>query len=205
VRVLALRRPKPRSLTAEGGGAIVVNTTSQSGEEWSRGLSPFFLGPCALPGGHTAQLFENAWQFAKLYAEHADPATQAPTAAYWQWAEAGWASSVAQRFPMGRGARPLCSLWGDQRLGYIDARKRIYAPLYAEVVQRAPAFARLRALYDQAVGSGRPLVLLDVDGWDHVGQGFTLRDVIEQESPKMGHSFVLAGLLENNHFWLPST
>jgi hypothetical protein len=31
-----------------------INTTSRSGN-WSKGLSPFFLGPVDLYGGHTAK------------------------------------------------------------------------------------------------------------------------------------------------------
>jgi len=195
-------RPKPPSLTAEGG-AIVVNPTSRSAEQWSRGLSPFFVGPVPLFDGYTSRCVENAWQFCKVYAEHATP-TGEPTEAYWEWARAGWASEKAQRFPMGRGKAPLYSLWGSERLGYIEARKRIYAPLYAEAVRHTEAFQQLQRLYETAVHRGKPLVLVDFDGWDHVGQGFTLREVIEQPRPKMGHAFVLAGLLENDHFWLPA-
>jgi hypothetical protein len=35
---------------------------------------------------------------------------------------------------MGRGAKPEYSLWDGERLDYIEARKRIYAPLYARAV-----------------------------------------------------------------------
>ncbi|CAF1209275.1 unnamed protein product [Adineta steineri] len=48
----------------------------------------------------------------------------------------------------------------------------------------------------------RPMALLDFDGWDHLGQGYSLEEVIDKAKPKMGHAFVLAGLLENNLFWL---
>src|SRR5689334_18107735 len=94
-----------------------INTTSHSLSDWTTGLSPFNLGPIHLYGNHTARIFENAWQFSKLYPEHADNNGQ-PTAKYWQWATAGWASTRPQRYPMGKGRRPLCSLWDGQRLGY---------------------------------------------------------------------------------------
>lgn len=39
----------------------------------------------ALYGGYEAVNMENAWQFAKLYAQHADEQGR-PTARYWKWA-----------------------------------------------------------------------------------------------------------------------
>src|SRR5215211_7376844 len=74
-----------------------VNTTSHSNADWSRGLSPFTLGPIALYGSHTARIFENAWQFAKLYPEHADANGQ-PTNQYWTWAQNGWSSTKPFRY-----------------------------------------------------------------------------------------------------------
>ncbi|CAF1643150.1 unnamed protein product [Didymodactylos carnosus] len=46
------------------------------------------------------------------------------------------------------------------------------------------------------------MALLDYDGWDHLGQNCCLESVIDMEKPKMGHAFIIAGLLENNLFWL---
>lgn len=116
LRVFALRRPKP-------AGYTMVNTTSTA----NSGLSPFNVGPISLYGGRVAANLENAWQFAKVYLCHTDPVTGDPTEAYWKWAEAGWANSKAQRFPMGRGAKPQYSWWDGRRMGYIEARKVIYA------------------------------------------------------------------------------
>jgi hypothetical protein len=198
VRVFAMRRPKPSCFSADQ----IVNTTSGSSDKLFRQLSPFFLGPCCLYGDHVSLTMENAWQFSKVYAEHADPMTHEPTDAYWRWATAGWKDAIARRFPMGRGAKPLYSLWQNSHLGYIQARKRIYAPLYAEAVQKTTAFSELQELYHKLKAERRPLVLLDHDGWDYLGQGAALRDVIHSSKPKMGHAFVLAGLLQGDHFWL---
>ncbi len=108
--------------------ALCIDTTASKGK-WSE-LSPFILPGGALYGTYHAVRHENAWQFAKLYACHADWQGE-PTQAYWAWAQAGWLDPKAHRYPMGKGARPLCSLWKGERLGYIEARKRIYAPLYS--------------------------------------------------------------------------
>ena len=51
--------------------AVIVNTTSRS-NDWSKGLSPFFLGPVDLYAGLSAKNVENAWQFAKVYPQHVD-------------------------------------------------------------------------------------------------------------------------------------
>jgi hypothetical protein len=136
---------------------------------------------------------ENAWQFAKVYAKHA---TQdgSPTQDYWNWAKAGWADSKAHRYPMGRGAKPLYSLWKGEKLGYIEARKRIYAPLYAEAVKKTKGFEKLVKLYE----SSKELILRDYDGYDHLGLGVSLSNVLNNPERKMGHAFVLAALLTND-------
>src|SRR5712691_6410084 len=99
-----------------------INTTSHAKSDWTSGLSPFNLGPVKLYDGHSARIFENAWQYAKLYPEHADESGQ-PTNAYWQWAKTGWSSKIPHRYPLGKGRKPLCSLWTRERLTYIEARK----------------------------------------------------------------------------------
>eukprot|EP00696_Hemimastix_kukwesjijk_P011838 gnl/Hemi2/24845_TR8355_c0_g1_i1.p1 gnl/Hemi2/24845_TR8355_c0_g1~~gnl/Hemi2/24845_TR8355_c0_g1_i1.p1 ORF type:complete len:193 (+),score=32.92 gnl/Hemi2/24845_TR8355_c0_g1_i1:80-658(+) len=128
VRVMCMRRPKPLFLTS----GSLVNTTSGAKDEWMRGLSPFFVGPITLYGGHVARNLENAWQYCKVYPQHVDADSLEILPAYWTWAKHGWAQKTAVRFPMGRGAKPLFSLWDGSRLGYIEARKKIYAPLYAQ-------------------------------------------------------------------------
>jgi hypothetical protein len=167
-----------------------INTTSHSNAEWSRGLSPFSLGPIALYGTRTARLFENAWQFAKLYPEHADANGQ-PTDQYWQWAQNGWNSTTPFRYPLGKGRKPLCSLWNGCHLGYIAARKQIYIPLYQEAVTQTNAFKILKRLY---LERGQ-LTLFDFDGYDHHRLGMSLKDVINCPTRICGHAFVLAIML----------
>lgn len=186
VRVLGMYEPVPP-------GFVGVDTTSKSGQ-WS-GLSPFLLGPVLLyPGacpavGDRAHNVENAWQFAKLYADHAD-ARGNPTDAYWEWARQGWGDRRAHRYPMGKGAVPLCSWWNGQKLGYIEARKAIYGPLYARSVRQTPAYAAL----EQLVRTD-DVALRDYDGYDHDKRGWSLSQVLANPTKKMGHAFVLKMLL----------
>jgi len=167
-----------------------VNTTSHSRGGWSRELSPFTLGPIHLYGSHTSQLFENAWQFAKLYPEYADKNGQ-PTNEYWTWAKNGWNSRTPFRYPVGKGRKPLCSLWNGRSLGYIQARKQIYIPLYQDAVKQTTAYRKLEHLYhDQGY-----LTLFDFDGYDHHQLGMSFRDVINCQTKICGHAFVLAIML----------
>ena len=167
-----------------------INTTSHSPADWSRGLSPFVLGPMALYGSHTARIFENAWQFSKLYPEHADINGQ-PTDDYWTWAQNGWNSTTAFRYPAGKGRKPLCSLWNGDRLQYVEARKQIYIPLYQHAVKQTTAYQTLARLYRE---QGH-LTLFDFDGYDHRQLGMSFKDVINCPTRICGHAFVLAIML----------
>lgn len=168
----------------------VIETTSKS-KGWSRGLSPFFIGPVILYDNYIAKNVENAWQFSKVYKEHTDFHGN-PTQDYFKWAQDGWNDSFAYRYPMGKGSKPLYSWWDGQKLDYIEARKKIYSPLYAKAVIKTSAFQTLKSIHE----SGDSFVLVDYDGYDYVGMGKTLKDVVNDPSRKMGHAFVLALLLE---------
>lgn len=171
-------------------GVAVVDTTSKA-DDWRRDLSPFHLGPCELYNGIVSQNMENAWQFAKVYSEDTDTAGN-PTQSYWAWARLGWADNTPHRYPKGKGRAPEYSLWDGQRLDYIDARKQIYAPLYAEAVQATAGYQTLVGLYQ----TNQKLYLRDWDGWSMQRHGMTsLSDVLNNPRRKMGHAFVLAMLL----------
>jgi hypothetical protein len=170
--------------------AVIVNTTSAADKDWQTDLSPFYLGPCNLYGDHKARRMENAWQYTKLYACLARP-DGSPSEDYWRWAKVGWEDSIARRYPMGKGAKPQCAIWEGERLGYIDARKRIYAPLYAEAVTRTKGWQHLKEIYENE----KVLVLRDYDGYEYDKKGMTLSQVLNLPSKKMGHAFVLAMLL----------
>lgn len=168
-----------------------VNTTASSGQ-WA-GLSPFIIGPIEMYDGLTSRNFENCWQFAKVYQKFADQ-TGEPLDTYWDWAKKGWNDQKAHRYPMGKGKRPLYSLWKGKRLGYIEARKEIYGPLYAKYVQETESYQDLKRLYE----SGEDIILRDYDGYDHEKLGMSLTDVLNHYRKKMGHAFILKALLTND-------
>lgn len=185
VRVLRLWDKMPE-------GSYVVSTVSKSQTAWERQLSPFVLGPCDLYDELTSRNMENAWQFAKVYREHLDGDKIRPE--YWEWAYRGWDDRRAHRYPMGKGRRPEFSLWCGERLGYVEARKRIYVMLYAEAVMRTQAYLHLRRLLNKH----KDLTLLDYDAYDHHAMGMSLTDVLNNPHRKMGHAFVLAMLLTSD-------
>lgn len=198
IRVWNHRARVPQSI--DGKEVVVVDTTSRSTEAWSRGLSPFYIGPVPIYDDKLAANMENAWQYCKVYHQHLG-ADGNPSPDYWRWATAGWAAPEAKRYPMGRGAAPAYSWWNGERLGYIDARKRIYCPLYAHGVVDTPAFRRLVETYEQCVFEDKILLLRDFDGYDHTRAGLTLQQVLNNPQKKMGHAFVLAMLLTDQRLW----
>ena len=148
-----------------------------------RNLSPMLLGPVPLYDGMWSRTMENAWQFSKVY----------PACVYWPWARAGWDNPRAVRYPVGRGAKPLYSLWAGEQLGYIAARKRIYIPLYAQAV-RFHQLSLLADLRNRACQGD--IVILDFDAYDHRALGYSWDDVVNDPDRKMGHGFVLAMMIE---------
>lgn len=167
-------------------GQEIINTTSSS-PNWSKGLSPFFLGPVNLYDGKISKNMENAWQFSKVYEGQVDEQNN-PTQNYWDWANFGWKDSIAHRYPMGKGKLPLYSFWKGQKLDYIKARKEIYIPLYLDCVLKTDAFKKLLKIYKEK-GS---VILFDFDGYEWDATKENIYDVVNNPDKKMGHAFVLA-------------
>jgi hypothetical protein len=175
----------------------IINVTSRSSEDWSRGLSPFYLGPVKLYGEFTALNVENAWQYTKVYEQHVQE-DGSPHPCYFEWARKGWNNPAAVRYPMGKGAKPQYSWWDGKKLSYVEARKAVYAPIYAGAVEHTDAFKQLKEIYE----AGEDICLWDFDAYDHHALGMSYKDVLNCETRKMGHCFILGMLLENQKVWL---
>lgn len=179
-------------------GGDYISTVSRS-NNWSRGLSPFFLGPVDGYGGKTAKNVENLWQFSKVYPLHLIDGE--PNEAYFAWRDWGWDLDRAERYPAGKGAIPAYSYWETldskgqwipQKLSYVEARKAIYIPTYAKAVVKAKAYDTLKSIYAEKDN----IVLWDFDGYDHRALGKSYDEVVNDPNKKCGHAFVLAMLLE---------
>lgn len=188
--------PVVRKNLQSNPNGLYVNATS-SGNDGEKQLSPFFLGPCRLYGDTTAKRMENAWQFSKVYPQHVGSDGR-PTAQYFAWASAGWASSEPQRHPMGKEARDAFHWWDGQRLGRVEARKRIYVPLYVEQVVKEPYFQNLKKVWEEEIKPDpeNTLYLMDFDAYEY--GTMSLSEVLNNPAKSMGHGFVLAMLLTND-------
>jgi len=179
-QVYVLNKFEPNPYTG-----LEIDTTSRGK---NKDLSPFYLGPVPtyIPG-RTAENVENLWQFSKVYSGY----ERYNLAPFFIWRDKGWANPRAQRYPMGKGAKPLFSYWDGQQLDYVTARKVIYIPAYADAVIKTQSY---KLLYYTMV-SEQNVVLRDFDGYDYIKMGMTLKEVANNPSKTMGHAFVLAMLL----------
>ena len=190
---------------AKGLDFVQIDCTSgNSDKEFQEGLSPFYIGPVECYDGLKSETFERAWQCAKVYPWFAD-ANGNPSEKYFVWRDEMWGkkgfeSKSEIRFPAGKGnvGKCLYAWWkvdGQfKKLGYVEARKMIYMPVYAKAVWNSSAFKRLCELRD----SGKNLMLIDFEGYNihHPHYNFTYTDAIHCPILKMGHGFVLAMMLE---------
>lgn len=176
-------------------GYVEVDTTSRGP---FKDLSPFFLGPIQVSSGEYPEWclrFENLWQYSKVYPCHA--VNGEPTAEFYNWRALGFSKDRAERYPMGKGVKPLYHWWHGKRYDYIGARRAIYIPLYRDLVLRTKSYAML---YNWVL-QGRDIALRDFDGYDHVSRNMSLQDVVFNTKRSMGHAFIIYGLLtgELNH------
>lgn len=157
----------------------MIDLTSKAEPPWVR-FSPFFPHggiPVPFSPGVTTSSVEGAWQALKVFATADVDASKLRITDM-----KGLKRSVARH---GRCLGHREGMQGTRLLGYIEARKAIYLPLYHFVLRERlqPELARLREL----AGSG-PLVLLDYE---------TNADVDDASRPLSHAALVIAWLREN--------
>lgn len=154
-----------------------------------------------------------------------------PTEAYWQWRNKGMHNDYAVRYPNGYHGRRDAefSLWpklgGDpslqrdlndfDQLDYIEARKKIYCALYAELAPTTEHFIKLKNL----LASGQNLLICEVDGPDPLATHppydqisvekpglltteSNIRLLINDRGKPFGHGYTIAALLLGHSDWL---
>lgn len=142
-----------------------------------------------LKGNLNCKIFENAWQYSKLYDGHID--INVPNRDWYRWRSKGLSLETANRYPMGKHTKHKAFWWDGKLLSISQARRQVYIPLYSALVRELPEYMRLQALFMN--GS---ISLFDYSGYDHRELGMSFNDVIDNESKSMGHAFVLAMMLE---------
>lgn len=152
-------------------------------------LSPLSTvdGGIAVPGlvGVRSMTMENAWQFLKVW----------PPEGIWQKDAAmeAFRSTCAIRYPRGRGKKPVGHYWGlaGRLLPYIEARQRIYAPAYRELLQLPDRKALIERLREAAMT--QPVCVHDPDSYDVARCGMSdIAQAIDYEPRPFAHAFVVA-------------
>lgn len=170
-------------------GAVSIDVTSRS-DSWGRGLSPFILGPCECSLDNCRSWnVENAWQYSKVYSIHDDNGE--PNAEWYRWAIAGFSDEKAHRYPMklifGKSEKPLYSWYRGKKYSYVEARKKIYIPLYARAAAKSAAYAHIKAMLEVGVD----VAMRDFDGYRIDSLGITHEDLVNNDKVPLGHSFVI--------------
>lgn len=100
---------------------------------------------------------------------------------------------TSRQVPHGERGQTILLLvgWGEAPIPG-GSQASLHPSLYAKSVVQTQAFDQLLSLY-RTEGS---VTLWDFDGYDHILQGKTLKEVINDPNKTMGHAFVLAYLLE---------
>jgi hypothetical protein len=170
-------------------GALVINTTSRS-DNWSKGLSPFFLGPIE-EYGLKAENFENFWQFGgKVFACHDNNGK--PSEDWFKWRDNGLKNKYAVRYPFGKGVS--CKyFWMDGKpYDYVEARKKFYFPIYAKYMRKTKAYSILEDL----ASIHDDIYLWDFDVYNHKKLDLSMENVLSNPNKKAGHGFALCFMLD---------
>ena len=142
------------------------------------------IGPYELKDENDA-IMENVWQFQKVYktvpkidcqysrydrriiwshpAETHVDSNGALTPEYWNWRKKGFACKDAVRYPVGMqvGHQCLYAITDDgEKLDYIQGRKKIYMPVYCNLVREAKQYKDLQQMLEH----GEKLLIIEVDG-----------------------------------------
>lgn len=172
-------------------GFEVIDVTSRS-DSIFRGLSPFILGPVTLCDGRVSKNVENAWQFSKVYEGQVDENGD-PDILWRIWSNRGFRMERAVRYPKGKGVEPLYSYYCGEKLGIVEARKKIYLPLYSKKALESEAFGVLR----NKVERGDKIAIKDFDVFRHDILGKTFEELVGDPNKPLGHGFVLYNLISN--------
>lgn len=180
-------------------------------------FSPMYLGPVIEKdifgkGEKTALIFENYWQYGKVFPELGHVGENGKITKKWlEFREKGYKKAKGDRHPVGtktdrvkfvdrRGRKwyeymiPSFARYYGEKMDYITSRKKVYVPAYAYLVRRTEAFKKLK----EKVDNGFKVQILDFDGPKDGSALITvdyLRKKINDPSSPFGHGFVISALL----------
>jgi hypothetical protein len=160
---------------------------------------------------------------------HMDPINNTPTEAYWKWRQDGFTNKYPVRYPNSYDGKRdvVCHIIRKRlsgeviKLGYVEARIRIYCKAYWITVKKHPKFKELVRMHE----NGEDLLILDVDGpqynqfgvpYCNVQQGVlgdegvgtieaneqNIIALLRNTDRPFGHGYTLATLIQNKKAWL---
>ena len=222
----------------------VIDVTSKNRDpQFKSDISPMYIGPFVTPDGVTCNVFELLWQCSKVYPCHVNEDGE-PAAEYFDWRNKHFAEPkpalndkrAVKRIRhindeiCSKHKDTLYSLWYNpltkkyEHLSYVEARKKIYLPVYAKLVAGTKTFKMLK----DKVDAGEKLALLDFDAFniyddtvkERMYQKYldsckknkitpartlddylslnTVKDVIDCPFLSVGHGFALKALLQGD-------
>jgi len=177
-------------------GAKKLNVTSAQGRANPnrRDFSPMTESHYKGFDGTEYYNFEAFWQSGKVF----DGIPEAKTKAYWRTIQ-----EPKRRYPGSKGIPVRYSTWAgnDERMDYITSRKRVYVPLYHELMKDTEMANEWR----ERVQNGQDVVIYDFDG-PRLPEGSvtcievtlaSLKEKIEDGRFPFGHGYVVAAYLAN--------
>lgn len=169
-------------------------------------LSPMRLGPIVDQHGNIARLFENYWQFSKMWPTAGHCAAGSgddecvPSDAWFRFRRRGFALEKGKRRPLPKKPYgfPRFSFYNGQPMGYVESRKKIYVPLYYYLIRDLPVIAAMR----QMVERGEKIMIVDNDGppREQYPQGMPLtlanwQRMLDDPSAPFGHGYIVAAVV----------
>jgi hypothetical protein len=192
----------------DGYTNIQVCSNVKRGKE----VSPMCLGPITehlevdkhgklLP---PAVLFENFWQGIKCFTFELDEKTSTILPIYFDRREKNFSDTKPHRrvYPkkvlIEKKAKVEFSYFNGKRYGWVEARKLIYCPMYAEMVTKTRYFKELKYRLEQ----GENLLIIGYDGFSFDPERDDAKAHLEDTSKSVGHEFVICCLLAGITPWI---
>lgn len=154
-------------------------------------LSPMKLGPIK-EKGLVSENLENFWQFSKVWKDDLDEEGNIKEEFYKRRKKAFASKKATRHVPGKKGKYCEFVLWGEERLDFYEAKKKIYCKLYEKYAVKTQAF---KELLDMIEG-GYNIQILGYDGRDIKDiSTFPYEEEMRSSEHIFGHEIVLAHLL----------
>jgi hypothetical protein len=130
--------------------SIKINVTSAQGKNNNNRIN--FSPMTEIEGGYKGfYCFENYWQSHKVFEDI--PIEKTKT--WWTNLQ-----EAKRRYPNSKGKKVLYALYDEEKLDYINSRKKIYVPEYYELIKNKA----LVEYWKKMLNEGNNLVIYDFDG-----------------------------------------